>query len=210
MGTASRWDRGVSRGRKPESEPPGQHSRKKKKLHFNRKKHRAGQEETERDVFREPDSDDFSVWHLPIDAPAQGQVIRWSGGHVIRWSGECFVPPLTLTWGFHFSLSFFLPGATQRPTQRVPFEPPAAEPGGHLHHGVRLAPPTWETHSGLLRVRSNCESSFTDFTKTKRCLCDLTELASKSIPVFPSNLSLRLVGVHRGTLNQPCFAASFS
>lgn len=66
----------LSRGRKPESEPPRSAQRKEKKLQFNRKKPGAGQKETERDVFREPDSVDFRVWHLPIDAPAQGQVIR--------------------------------------------------------------------------------------------------------------------------------------
>lgn len=68
-------------------------------------------------------------------------------------------------WRFYFWLSFFISGKTQRPTQRVSFQPPAAEPIRHLHHRVRLASPTRETYSGLLRVWSNCESCFTDFKR---------------------------------------------
>lgn len=65
----------LSRGRKPESEPPGQHSRKKKNCILTGR-NLEQDKKRQRDVFREPDSVDFSVWHLPIDAPAQGQIIR--------------------------------------------------------------------------------------------------------------------------------------
>lgn len=48
-------------------------------------------------------------------------------------------------------------GQTQRTTQRLSSKPPAAEPLRYLRHGVRLASPAWETHSGLVRVWSNCK-----------------------------------------------------
>lgn len=50
-------------------------------------------------------------------------------------------------------------GQTQRTTQRLSSKPPAAEPLRYLRHGVRLASPAWETHSGLVRVWSNCKSA---------------------------------------------------
>lgn len=51
---------------------------------------------------------------------------------------------------FHFLSP--VKGKTQRPTQRLSFQPPIAEPIRYLHHSVRLAPPTRETYSGLVRV----------------------------------------------------------
>lgn len=50
-------------------------------------------------------------------------------------------------------------GQTQWTTQRLSSKPPAAEPLRYLRHGVRLASPAWETHSGLVRVWSNCKST---------------------------------------------------
>lgn len=52
-------------------------------------------------------------------------------------------------------------GPTERPTQRLSFEPAAAEPVGDLRHGVRLAPPAREAHPGILRVRGHRKSLFT-------------------------------------------------
>lgn len=83
-----------------------------------------------------------------------------------QWSGD-----QVTVWTLYLTSDLFLSGKTQRPAQRVSFKPPAAEPICHLHHGVRLASPTRETYSGLLRVWSNCESCFTDFNKKKKMPC---------------------------------------
>lgn len=50
-------------------------------------------------------------------------------------------------------------GQTQWTTQRLSSKPPATEPLRYLRHGVRLASPAWEAHSGLVRVWSNCKSA---------------------------------------------------
>lgn len=74
-------------------------------------------------------------------------------------------------------------GQTQRTTQRLSSKPPAAEPLRYLRHGVRLASPAWETHSGLVRVWSNCKFRRVTSVNT-RCVSSLHCAAGVFAPFF--------------------------